>query len=163
MVGRYAVLSVTVAAFAVIPAPSQADLFLGSGEAVQLMAAAGVAESGPKVAAVLADGCGWVAPVDAPVVDPFRPPAHRYGPGNRGLEYRTEQGQQVVAVANGEVGFVGPVGGTTYVVIHHRDGLRSTYGPLSSTLVLSGSQVLAHQPIAGAAPAMHLTARMGDH
>lgn len=25
-------------------------------------------------------------PVDAPIVDPFRPPATAYGPGNRGID-----------------------------------------------------------------------------
>ena len=29
-------------------------------------------------------------PVDAPVVDPFRPPAERWSAGNRGVEYATD-------------------------------------------------------------------------
>src|SRR5690606_27291950 len=33
-----------------------------------------------------AEAVAYSAPVDAAVADPFRPPDHPYGPGNRGLE-----------------------------------------------------------------------------
>lgn len=105
--------------------------------------------------------CGWIAPVDAVVVDPFRPPPHPYGPGNRGLEYQTTPGQVVVAVADGRVGFVGPVGGVFYVVVAHGVKLRSTYGPVEEIQVVSGQIVKAGTQIATAGAAMHLTARVG--
>jgi len=107
-------------------------------------------------------GCPWVAPVDAPVVDGFRPPPNPYGPGNRGLEYGVEPGQPVVAVASGEVGFVGPVAGRRYVVVEHGGGLRSTYGPLRSSAVVRGQPVAAGEGIGEAAPGLLLTARLGS-
>ena len=39
-------------------------------------------------------------PVDAEVVDGFRPPATRFGAGNRGLEYATTPGTEVRAAAD---------------------------------------------------------------
>jgi len=115
----------------------------------------------PSVHGQRDSSCGWEAPVDAPVTDPFRPPPHPYGPGNRGLEYGTVSGQEVVAVDAGLVGFVGPVGGTVYVVIGHSHGVKSTYGPLEEVWVSTGHRVGRRQLIGQAAPAMHLTARVG--
>ncbi|MEL7210808.1 MAG: hypothetical protein AAGK32_21650, partial [Actinomycetota bacterium] len=43
--------------------------------------------------------CRWTPPVAAAVVDPFRPPAGPYAPGNRGIEYGVDDGDPVVAVA----------------------------------------------------------------
>lgn len=107
-------------------------------------------------------GCPWITPVDAPVVDPFRPPSNPYGPGNRGLEYGAAAGQPVVAVAPGRVGFVGPVAGRRYVVVEHAGGLRSTYGPLATTLVVRDEAVAAGEGIGTAAPGFLLTARLGS-
>jgi murein DD-endopeptidase MepM/ murein hydrolase activator NlpD len=124
-----------------------------------------VRQPGPAPAATLgrADlGCPWRQPVDAPVVDWFRPPAHRYGPGNRGLEYGVTPGQDVTAVAGGEVGFVGPVGGRRYIVVAHPSGIRSTYGPLDSIQVARGQSVGAGQLLGTAGQGLHLTARVGD-
>lgn len=107
-------------------------------------------------------GCPWVAPVDAPVTDGFRPPPNPYGAGNRGLEYGVTAGQPVVAVAPGQVGFVGPVAGRRYVVVEHSGGLRSTYGPLESAAVVRGQAVAAGEGIGTAAPGLLLTARLGS-
>jgi len=60
-------------------------------------------------------------PLDAPVVDPFRPPVGPYAPGNRGIDYRAEAGQPVLAAADGEVVFVGPIAGSVHVVLLHAD------------------------------------------
>lgn len=116
---------------------------------------------GPTAAGSTRPGCPWIAPVDASVVDGFRAPPNPYGPGNRGLEYGASAGQPVVAVAPGRVGFVGPVGGRRYVVVEHAGGLRSTYGPLATTLVVRGQQVAAGEGIGTAAPGLLLTARLG--
>jgi hypothetical protein len=40
-------------------------------------------------------------PVIAPIADGWRPPAHRYGPGNRGVEYRLDGPTEIVAAAAG--------------------------------------------------------------
>jgi murein DD-endopeptidase MepM/ murein hydrolase activator NlpD len=101
-------------------------------------------------------------PVDAPVIDPFRPPEHPYGPGNRGLEYGVEVGQRVGAVAAGQVSFAGPVGGRHYAVVDHGAGLRSTYGPLVGSAVVRGQRLSAGEEIGGADAGFHLTARRGD-
>jgi murein DD-endopeptidase MepM/ murein hydrolase activator NlpD len=117
---------------------------------------------GPPAGAV---ACGWRAPVDAPVVDPFRQPEHRYGPGNRGLEYGAADGREVTAVAAGRVTFAGPVGGRRYVVVDHgaagQGALRSTYGPLASVSVVRGQRVDAGGEVGTAASGFHLTARLG--
>lgn len=109
--------------------------------------------------------CGvsqWVSPVTAPIVDPFRPPSNPYGPGNRGNEYATSNGDQVLAVDAGEVVFVGPVGGDRFIVIRHTGNLRSTYGYLTTTDVSRGEVVAGGAPIATAGPGFHLTARHGE-
>jgi murein DD-endopeptidase MepM/ murein hydrolase activator NlpD len=117
---------------------------------------------GVPVLAPSSPSCPWVSPVDAPVVDPFRPPAGPYGPGNRGLEYGAEPGAVVTAVADGQVTFAGQVGGRRFVVITHQSGLRSTYGPLDRVDVVRGQVVARGQPIATASSGLHLTARRGD-
>lgn len=106
--------------------------------------------------------CAWQTPVDAPVIDGFRPPAHRYGPGNRGLEYGVARGDVVRVVADGYVGFVGPVGGRTYVVVEHDGSLRSTYGPVLEVTIVRGQHVVQGETLAVADLGFHLTARLGD-
>lgn len=106
--------------------------------------------------------CAWLAPVDAEVIDGFRPPDRPYGSGNRGLEYDVEVGDAVRAVAQGRVGFVGPVGGRVYVVVEHPSGLKSTYGPVSAPTVVRGQDLPAAIVMAAAEPGFHLTARLGE-
>ncbi len=108
-------------------------------------------------------GCPWLSPVPASVtvVDPFRPPSHRYGPGNRGLEYGVTGGEPVAAVAPGRVVFAGSVAGRAYVVVRHAgDGMRSTYGPLRAVEVSTGSEVAAARRLGEAEVGLHLTARL---
>ncbi len=102
----------------------------------------------------------WRHPVDAPVIDFFRPPAGPYGAGNRGLEYDTTPGQTVVAVAAGKVTFAGPVGRHRFVVVAHSPELRSTYAYVDRIDVSVGDRVAAGQPIATARSGFHLTARL---
>jgi murein DD-endopeptidase MepM/ murein hydrolase activator NlpD len=101
----------------------------------------------------------WTAPVDAPVVDPFRPPAGPYGPGNRGIEYGTEPGQAVVAIGAGVIGFAGPVAGRPVVVVDHGAGLRSSYVNLTERSVGRGQQVARGQRIATSDNNFHLGVR----
>src|SRR5690242_4351821 len=74
----------------------------------------------------------YVPPVDAPVIDPFRPPPNPYAAGNRGLEYGTAPGDPVRASADGIVIFAGQVGGTLHITIRHADGLRTSYSFLAT-------------------------------
>lgn len=128
-----------------------------------LTSTAAAASIAGAVAAPVHEPCGWEAPVDAQVVDPFRPPAHPYGGGgNRGLEFDTVGGEQVRAVDDGRVTFVGPVGGERWLVITHDGGLRSTYGPLASTAVVRGQTVGTGAELGTAEPGLHLTARSAN-
>lgn len=106
-------------------------------------------------------GAEWDHPVDADVVDPFRPPASRYGAGNRGLEYGTVGGEAVRAVDDGTVVFAGTVGRHRHVVVDHGDGLRSTYAFVQSFSVVRGQSVSKGHKVAVAGAAFHLTARLG--
>ncbi len=101
-------------------------------------------------------------PVDAPVLDPFRPPASRYGPGNRGIEYATAPGTSVHAVADGRVTFAGSVGGTRHVTVLHADGVRTTYSFLDVVEVVVGQRVHQGQRVGTTAAGLHLGARRGD-
>ncbi len=107
-------------------------------------------------------GDGWLVPVDAEVVDPFRPPANRYAAGNRGIEFATATGDPVRAVEAGRVVFAGAVGHSLFVTIDHGNGLRSTSAYLDAILVVRGQQVRRGDLIARASPGFHLTARLGE-
>ena len=100
-----------------------------------------------------------VPPVDAPIVDPFRPPEHAFGPGNLGLEYSTTPGGLVTASAPGVVSFAGQVGGTLFVTVDHGGGLRTTVGLLAEVTVSAGSRVVAGTPLGRAGAATHFSAR----
>jgi hypothetical protein len=104
----------------------------------------------------------YVEPVDAPIIDPFRAPVTPYAPGNRGVEYDTDAGQQVRAVAPGQVLFAGDVGGTLHVTVLHGDGRRSSYSFLQSVAVRTGSVVDGGQPVGQAAETLHVGMREGD-
>jgi alpha-beta hydrolase superfamily lysophospholipase len=104
----------------------------------------------------------YVPPVDAPVVDPFRPPAGPYGPGNRGLEYGTAPGTTVRASADGTVSFAGPVGGTLHVTITHPDGIRTSYSFLATVDVVLGQAVHQGDVVGTTGGPLHLGARRGD-
>ncbi|HSP02889.1 MAG TPA: peptidoglycan DD-metalloendopeptidase family protein [Acidimicrobiales bacterium] len=102
-------------------------------------------------------------PVDAPVADPFRPPATTYGPGNRGLAYDLAPGTPVRATADGTVAFAGPVGSTLHVTVLHADGLRTSYSFLSEVDVQRGDRVDRGAVVGRAGPGFHLGARDGEH
>lgn len=101
-------------------------------------------------------------PVDAPVVDPFRPPTVPYGPGNRGLEYGTPSGTEVRAAGDGEVVFAGSVAGSLHVTVRHSDGLRTTYSFLARVDVVAGQRVRQGDGLGITAGHLHLGARVGD-
>lgn len=80
-------------------------------------------------------------PVDAVVVDGFRPPAQPWLPGNRGLTYATRTGAAVRAVDAGIVRFSGTIAGEGYVAVERTDGTRVTYSFLSEIAVSTGAEV----------------------
>jgi hypothetical protein len=101
-------------------------------------------------------------PVDAPIVDPFRPPPTPYSAGNRGIDYQTAPGTPVGAAAPGDVVFAGPVGGSLHVVVLHADGIRTSYSFLRSISVHRGDHVEQGQEVGTAADDLHFGARAGD-
>jgi alpha-beta hydrolase superfamily lysophospholipase len=108
------------------------------------------------------DALDYDAPVDGPVVDPFRPPLHAWAPGNRGVDYLVDPGTPVAAAAPGEVAFAGQVGGDLHVVVLHDDGLRTSYSFLASITVRRGERVARGDPVGTAAGAVHFGVRDGD-
>jgi murein DD-endopeptidase MepM/ murein hydrolase activator NlpD len=110
---------------------------------------------------IVSAGECWRPPVAAPVTDPFRHPACRWCAGNRGIEYGTEPGVEVRAVAAGRVTFAGRVAGTGYLVIRHRDGRRATYGGLSAWRFGRGDLVLSGMIVGTSAGPLHFGLR--DH
>lgn len=103
-----------------------------------------------------------VPPVDAVVVDPFRPPACPWCPGNRGLEFDVTPGRPVRAVLPGQVTFAGEVARERYVTVRLGDGRRLTYGRLSSLLVHESQYVRAGQLLGRTGATFILTLRRGD-
>ena len=104
----------------------------------------------------------WRPPVSAPVADPFREPACRWCPGNRGIEYATQSGDAVNAVASGHVAFSGTIAGRTYVVVRHADGRRATYGNLADRLYAEGDVIVAGAVVGHASGAFHFGLRDGE-
>ena len=94
--------------------------------------------AGPAGAA----GPCWPQPVVGTVVDPFREPACRWCPGNRGIEYEVVAGSPVRAVAAGTVTFSGAIAGERYVVIELASGWLLTYGRVASTTLVAGDVVV---------------------
>jgi hypothetical protein len=103
----------------------------------------------------------YTPPVAGEVIDPFRVP-DRYGPGNRGTDYRTAVGAPVVAAADGEVWFAGPVAGALHVTVRHGDGLRTTASFLAAVAVGPGQRVAAGDLLGFSAGVLHVGVRDPD-
>jgi hypothetical protein len=101
----------------------------------------------------------WEPPVAAPVIDPYRPPACPWCPGNRGLTFGTSPGADVRSVAAGRVTFVGPVAGTVYLVVELANGWRVTYGNLTEITLGHGDAVVAGMLLGHTAGEFHLGLR----
>jgi hypothetical protein len=101
-------------------------------------------------------------PVDARVVDPFRPPERPFGAGNRGLEYGTAPGSVVQATADGVVTFAGLVAASRHVTVLHDDGLRTSYSFLDRVDVVVGQRVRQGDALGTTLGHLHLGARQGD-
>lgn len=104
----------------------------------------------------------YVPPMDAPVVEGFRPPASQFGPGNRGIDYAAQPGDPVHAAAPGRVVFAGRIGPQFHVTVLHDDGIRTSYSFLSDVAVRRGDPVEQGQVVGTAAGWMHFGARAGE-
>lgn len=129
---------------------------------VTIVSAIVVAGAEPGGAAAPPPPVVHTPPVEAPVADPFRPPATRYGPGNRGLAYELAPGTPVRATADGTVVFAGSVGASLHVTVLHEDGLRTSYSFLTDVGVRRGDRVARGDVVGAAGPGFHLGARDGD-
>lgn len=103
----------------------------------------------------------YAPPVDAPVVDPFRPPPRPWLPGNRGIEYSTEPGTVVRAAGRGTVAFAGRVAGSLHVTVSHPDGVRTSYSHLATVHVLAGQAVSGGDALGATGRRLHVGARRG--
>lgn len=94
------------------------------------------------------DDAGWLWPVAGArsVIEPFRAPAHDYGPGHRGMDIAAEGEAVVRAPAAGVVAFRGTVVDRPLITIDHGSGLVSTFEPVTSDLA-PGDIVAAGDPI----------------
>lgn len=113
------------------------------------------------LAALLLTTCS-MAPVDAPVVDPYRPPACPWCPGNRGIDYGTAVGIPVRSVHAGVVTFAGSVATVNYVVVAIPDGRRLTYGGLTDISVGVGDRVSVGQVLGTTGAVLHFGVRRGS-
>jgi len=111
-------------------------------------------------------------PVDAPVVRPFEAPSDAYGPGHRGVDLDAPHGTPVRAAERGRVVHAGRVAGVLWVSIEHKDGVRTSYGPLARPRVRVGDDVERGDVLGRVAEGdhgaplldrgLHLGARRGD-
>lgn len=104
----------------------------------------------------------YVWPVHGTVVDPFRPPEHDYGAGNRGLEFATRPGAVFWAAERGVVSFAGQVGGRLHVTVSHPDGLRVSYSGVATIGVARGERVRQGQPLGTSGERLHVGVRRGE-
>ncbi|HUR49046.1 MAG TPA: peptidoglycan DD-metalloendopeptidase family protein [Acidimicrobiales bacterium] len=104
----------------------------------------------------------YVPPLDAPVVDGFRPPATQFSAGNRGIDYAAAEGDPVRAAAPGRVVFAGRIGSQFHVTVLHDDGIRTSYSFLRDVAVHRGDRVEQGQVVGTAAGRVHFGARAGE-
>lgn len=141
--------------------PASAVRAVAAGVAVATVAllvpVSGAGAEGPQPSPVT-----YAPPVDAPVVDTFRPPRSPYASGNRGVDYATAPGGPVRSAAPGVVAFAGSVAGGLHVVVLHPDGIRTSYSFLRSVAVRRGQPLVPGQLVGTAGPSVHFGARAGD-
>lgn len=128
--------------------------------AALVVASLGVATVVPA-AALPDDPWPYVWPVDAPVVEGFRPPATPYGPGNRGLEFATVPGTAVRSAGSGRVLFAGQVGGRLHVTVAHADRLRVSYSGLATMETSRGARLGQGEQLGTTADRLHVGVRLG--
>lgn len=129
---------------------------------ITLAAAAAVLGPSPAAAGGEPVAITYRPPVEAPLVDHFRPPSSAYGPGNRGIDYATVPGTQVRAAAAGQVVFAGSVGSGRHVVVLHPDGLRTSSSFLATVVVRRGQLVAAGEVVGTTAGTLHFGVRAGE-
>lgn len=96
--------------------------------------ASGDSGAAPKAQATSEDDWRWPFAGPRTVVEPYRAPAHAYGPGHRGIDIAPDEDGTVRAPADGVVAFRGVVVDRPLLTIDHGGGLVSSFEPMVSTL-----------------------------
>ncbi len=111
------------------------------------LALVALAPAAAAAAAAAAD-TDWVLPLagEPQVTRPFDPPSTPYGPGHRGVDLAGTTGEQVLAAGGGTVGYAAPLAGRGVITVLHDGGLRTTYEPVTASVVV-GQAVDSGQPI----------------
>ena len=137
---------------------------MGLGLLLPVPAAAAVPEAPavPAMAQLAPAPLPFAPPVDAIVTDGWRPPSSAYGPGNRGWQYGTADGDPVRAAGAGTVTFAGHVGGVQAVTVTHRGGLRTSYTRLATVTVGLHDRVDLGATLGTAMTELHFGVRLGD-
>ncbi|MDX3656236.1 M23 family metallopeptidase [Streptomyces sp. ID05-26A] len=112
------------------------------------------------------DRFAWPLPPPHPVVRAFEAPATPFGPGHRGADLSSPSDTPVLAAADATVVFAGAVAARTLVSLQHRNGLRTTYEPITPTVTAGSAirrgEVIGHlQPGHCPTPCLHWGARRG--
>jgi len=100
------------------------------------------------------------------IVEPFRAPAHAYGPGHRGIDIVAATGTAVHAPADGVVAYRGVIVDRPLLTIDHGGGIVTTFEPLVSDLLpgttVHGGDQIGIVGAGGHAPAgaMHVGVRL---
>ena len=89
------------------------------------------------------------------IVRGYEPPAHRYGPGHRGIEFEQPPGSDVRAVADGVVTFAGKVANRLYVSVR-TDRQTVTYSYLATVEVQRGRRIRAGDALGATYGRWHL-------
>jgi murein DD-endopeptidase MepM/ murein hydrolase activator NlpD len=94
----------------------------------------------------------WLAPVAGGLVvlSAFDPPAETWLSGHRGVDLAAPPGTVVRAAGAGVVTWAGSLAGRGVVVVTHPDGRRTTYEPVTAT-VLPGEEVTAGEVLGSTA------------
>ena len=160
LVIREAVPSAPAASAAVMPSATPAGIAAATAAAGAAAAGQIVSTSGGERAV---DGVRWRWPTDGRVIRSFG----SGDPTRQGLGISGNQGQAVVAAADGEVVYSGNglIGFGELIIIKHSDALLSAYGHNRKRLVDEGSRVRAGQVVAemgrsgGSVPMVHFEIR----
>jgi len=109
----------------------------------------------PRGVRAVAAADGWEWPVDRfRLVAPYVQPAHRYGPGHRGLDLEPLGSTAVRAPAAGVVAFAGSVADRPIVTIDTGDGFVVTLEPVTADVAV-GAFVQRGEPVGALAVGGH--------
>jgi len=126
---------------------------------VAIVAFTAAAAADTTIAEPVAGTC-WASVVEAPIIDPFRPPACRWCAGNRGVEFGSEAGAVVRSPTAATVVYAGVVAGMPWVTLD--TGIeRITIGGVDAIVHL-GDRVRQGQMLGVSTATVHVGVRRGD-